>query len=75
MTQVNHQHLRKKENIIVSQPNQEEPLMGNSAKHNDRDSLDTSMMEEPNNAMETMTYTHSGHSIKPTMCMVESTQQ
>ena len=75
MTQVNRQHLRKKENIIVSQPNQEEPLMGNSTKHNDMDSLDPSMMEEPNNAMKTMTYTHSGHSIKPTMCTGERTQQ
>ena len=32
-------------------------------------------MEEPNHAMETMSYTCSSHSIKPTMHMVESTQQ
>ena len=49
--------------------------MGSSSDHNDMDSPDTSVMEEQNNAMETMTYTHSSCSIKPTMCMVESTQQ
>ena len=62
------------ENTIVSQQNQEEPIMDSSTEHNDSESLDTSVMEEPKNATETTTYTHSSHCIKPTTCMVESTQ-
>ena len=41
----------QEESIIVSQPNHEEPIMGSSTEHNDTDSPDTSVMEEPNHAM------------------------
>ena len=64
-----------KENTDVIQPNQEVLKPDEGTEHNDMDNLNPKMEDSPNNMTETTTYTSSGHSIKPTMHLLESTQQ